>query len=325
MKYTRVTSWDKIKKEYDYVIGWGSGPLFQMNYNPHVFKLAVVIDGMKKNIGQEINGVSIKGEEYLEELEGKILVIIYSIYEQEIVEQIKKYNKQIDTIVYTLLEINDTNIYVPRINGKSGEDYILVTLLRQMHLNSIQYLEIGVYHPILRNNTYLLYQMFANVEGYKGVLVDANPVCWNLIEQYREKDELIKCGVSSDESNTKLMFYMFPHLLGHSTFVKRTAERKVKEGYEFNKIEVPVMNINKILSDNFEYVPDLLELDIEGLDYEVLESWDENRFPIKIVLTEVTECGGKKIESLMVKKGYKCFATTMENAIWIRNEIKIFL
>ena len=146
-----------------------------------------------------------------------------------------------------------------------------------------------------------------------------------MIEQYREKDELIKCGVSSDESNTKLMFYMFPHLLGHSTFVKRTAERKVKEGYEFNKIEVPVMNINKILSDNFEYVPDLLELDIEGLDYEVLESWDENRFPIKIVLTEVTECGGKKIESLMVKKGYKCFATTMENAILIRNEIKIFL
>ena len=57
----------------------------------------------------------------------------------------------------------------------------------------------------------------------------------------------------------------------------------------------------------------------------MLESWDENRFPIKIVLTEVSESGGEMIESLMVKKGYKCFATTMENAIWIRNEIKIFL
>lgn len=118
---------------------------------------------------------------------------------------------------------------------------------------------------------------------------------------------------------------MFPHLLGHSTFIEKSAQQKINEGYECKKIEVPVVNINKVLLDNFQKVPDLLELDIEGLDYEVLESWDENRFPIKIVLMEVSESGGEMIESLMIKKGYKCFATTMENAIWIRNEIKIFL
>lgn len=325
MKYTEVTKWSELESEYDNVVGWGTGPLFQMNYNPHVFKLQNVIDGIGKNIGHEIKGVCIRGEDYLQELEGRILIIIYSIYEKEILEQIRKYDKQIDTIVYSLLETSNERIYVPRINGKSAEDYILVMLLRQLHLDSIQYLEIGVCHPILRNNTYLLYEMYSDVAEYKGVLVDANPMCWSLIEEYRKKDILVKCGVSPEKNNRDLIFYMFPHLLGHSTFIEKNAQKKINEGYECKKIEVPVVNINKVLADNFQKVPDLLELDIEGLDYEVLESWDENRFPIKIVLTEVTECGGEMIESLMVKKGYKCFATTMENAIWIRNEIKIFL
>lgn len=169
MKYTTVTNFEIIRQKYDCVIGWGTGPLFQMNYNPQLLNLDAVIDGTGKMVGQKICGVKVKDEGYLAQIEGKTLIILFAIYENEIINQINKYQKDIDTIVYALLETGNC-VYNPRINGKSAEDYILVTMLRQLHLTTVQYLEIGVCHPVLRNNTYLLSEMFSTFKNYRGVL-----------------------------------------------------------------------------------------------------------------------------------------------------------
>ncbi|MGN1167882.1 MAG: FkbM family methyltransferase [Lachnospiraceae bacterium] len=323
MKYTTVTNFEKIRQKYSCVIGWGTGPLFQMNYNPQLLNLDAIIDGTGKMVGQKICGIKVKDESYLSHIEGKTLIILFAIYENEIIDQIKKYQKDIDLIVYALLETGNC-VYNPRINGKCGEDYILVTMLRQLHLTTVQYLEIGVCHPVLRNNTYLLSEMFSTFKNYRGVLVEANPTCWELIEEYRPNDLLIKCGVNVEDGKI-LPFYMFPHLLGHSTFDKEIARDKMEEGYECQEIEILTRNINSLLENYFDNVPDLLALDVEGLDYDVLSSWDDKKYPIKIVLTEVTECGEKNIDDLMIRKGYRCYATTMENAIWIREDIEVFV
>lgn len=324
MKYIKAIDIDDIRDKYKYIIGWGVGPLFQMNYNPYMFKLDAIIDGTGENKGKKVYGITVEDEKLLEKIEGKILIVIYAIYEVEIIQQIEKYEKNVDIIIYPLLEMGK-RLYLPRINGKSAEDYILVTLLRQLHLNTLQYLEIGVCHPIFRNNTYLLNEMYSNYDGYKGVLVEANPLCWDLIEEYRSNDILLKYGVSVNTDVEKATFYMFPHFLGHSTFVEKTAREIIREGYTCEKLEIPTKNINAIIAENFITTPDILSLDVEGMDYDVIKSWDEEKYPIKIVLTEVCECGEKRIENLMIKKGYKCFATTMENAIWVQKEVDIFL
>lgn len=322
MKYTKVVDYREIKEKYDYIIGWGTGPLFEMNYTCICEDFFCIIDGTNGDVGGKKFGITIRNKECLGELDGKILVIVYAIYEREILEQISAIRGDIDTVMYSLLQIENEKALIPRINGKSAEDYILITLLRQMHLKTVKYLEIGVCHPVLRNNTYLLYETYSNEEGFEGVLVEANPTCWELIDEYRPKDKLIKCGVGKEEKVAT--FYMFPSYLGHSTFVKETADELIKENRICEKYQIPMRNINCIIEEEFDGTPDLLSLDVEGLDYEVLASWDEKKYPISIVLTEVTECGENNIAILMERKGYRCVATTMENVIWMRTEIELF-
>ena len=126
------------------------------------------------------------------------MIIIYAIYEYEILDQIREYdNGQFDVIIYPLLDVMTCgNIgIIPMVNGKTGEDILLFLLINQLHLDTVTFLEIGVCHPIMRNNTYLLYELFSKIVGYKGVLVEANPFCWSLIKEYRPKDILVSGGV----------------------------------------------------------------------------------------------------------------------------------
>lgn len=51
MKYIKAIDIDDIRDKYKYIIGWGVGPLFQMNYNPYMFKLDAIIDGTGENKG----------------------------------------------------------------------------------------------------------------------------------------------------------------------------------------------------------------------------------------------------------------------------------
>ena len=327
MRYLRRTNIKEIVNKYEKIIGWGTGPLFKMNYKKNYFPIAYLIDGTGKEAGRQYNGIKIQGETSLLKEKSKILIIIYTIYEKEVLEQIKKYDQgNIDIIIYSLVDILlENNIHVPEINAKSCEDLLLMCLIGQLHLETVYYLEIGVCHPIMRNNTYLLYELFSSQNKInKGVLVEANPICWPLIEEYRPADKLIKAGINS-KTERFLNFYMFPHLLGHSTFSKKIADEKKAEGYKYEVLKVPVKTINDVISDNFDRIPDILALDAEGMDYEILKSWDYKKYPFKIVVSEAMDDLDESIEQIMSIRGYRRYAQTIENIIWINNKLELFI
>lgn len=326
MKYITRTSFDKIKNKYDNIIGWGCGPLLLMNYSPALFKVDFLIDGTGKKCNTYYKGIKIKSSDSIGELQGKSLIIIYAIYEKEIIEQIDKYkNYNIDVIVYSLLDIRlDSGNLLTVINAKSCEDMLVLMLSRQLELETVQFLEIGVCHPIMRNNTYLLYEQFSHMEGYKGVLVEANPLCWDLITEYRSKDILIKKGVGNCRG--KRVFYTFPNLLGHSTFVKKQAQEKISKGYICVENEIETEKIDNIIEQNFDKTPDILAIDAEGMDYEILLDWNHVKHPIRIIISEIME-GERKgdIEQLMEEKGYRAYAKTLENTIWVRKTEQLYI
>lgn len=326
MKYTSHIKFSDIKNRYAHVIAWGTGPLFQTNYiQTKTYKPEFVIDGRNEEIGNYCKKLEIKNDKSLINLNGNILIVIYTIYEEQILKQIGKYNnkeREIDTIIYPLLDIElKGNYLTTRSYSKNGEGFLTLLLCRQLHMDNIQYLEIGVCHPVIRNNTYLLNEQFSHNNKYKGVLVEANPLCWNLIKQYRPNDLLIESGVG--DFCCEKTFYTFPNLLGHSTFLKPIANGKIKNGIECKPIQIKIRTINNIISENFSQIPDLLALDAEGLDLSILKSWNSQLYPFKIIITEIDETNGKDIIKFLMEKNYNIYAKTLENIIWVKNEYKL--
>lgn len=320
--FSRITN-HELKSKYSKVIGWGTGMLFRLHYREDYFDMDYVIDGTEKNVGKTINGVLVKGPDALELENNKVLVVIYAIYEKEILEQIKPFDHgQIDVIIYPLVDIIlKSGHVVPKINGKSCEDLLVFSLIQQIGLKSIKFLEIGVCHPVFRNNSYLLNELFSTMPDYKGVLVEANPTCWDLIEDYRPQDKLLKMGAGGDISSSSAKFYMFPNLLGHSTFSKSLANEVINRGYKCEEINVEVEPINKILSENFDETPDILFLDAEGLDIEILQSCDLIRWPFKVIVFEAPET--EKEYDFM--SNYYVYARTVENIILVKKDIKLLI
>ena len=327
LKYLQHTKISSVRNEYDNIIGWGTGPIFKMNYRKEYFGLDFLVDGTGKQVGETIFDIPVKNENALDGLSGKTLIVIYAIYEHEIIGQIKNHLRDnVDTIIYPLLDVDiEAGLNVQHMNAKTCEDFLALMAIRQLGLQSLSYLEIGVCHPVMRNNTWLLREQFRMTPEYHGVLVEANPLCWDLIKEYRPEDKLCEMGVTDGVHGGKTKFYAFPEMLGHSTFVKELAEQTVSYGKHCEEYNIQTQNINYIIEKNFTGTPDLLALDAEGLDYKILFSWDKERFPFKIVIAEAMDTTNESLRTLMTSRGYYEYARTPENAIWLRNDCKIFI
>lgn len=208
--------------------------------------------------------------------------------------------------------------------AQAGEDRVLKFLFRSMGIDRITYLEIGTNNPIDINNTYYFY-----VEGSRGVCVEPNPSLIAKIKKHRPKDVCLNIGISPDGKEGELDFYIFDESdseKGLSTFSKSEAEHvqnttHIKIG-EIKKI--PVTSINKVLSQYFPTkAPDLISIDVEGLDLEILKTIDFTIYrPIAICVETVNftlshkKTKNEGIITFMNSKGYFPYADTGLNTIF---------
>lgn len=314
MQYLNKIQFRDIRDKYDYIIGWGTGSLFQMNYRTDYYPMDFLIDGAGRNIGKSYYGIYVFTPDKIKELSGKVLIVIYAIFESEILDLLENIGIQADTIIYNLLEVESSyGRMFPLWNGKHGDDLVLMELVRRLGLEKMQYMDIGVCHPIMRNNTYFLYEM-----GYQGVLVEPNPVFHKLIQKYRPNDRLLTCGAAVEDE--ELLYYSFPDGLGFNTFITSVAENRKRMGMDYKVNRIPVTNINKIISKHCKQYPNLLDVDVEGLDFELLEELNTDLFPIEIIMCE-TLGQEEKFNKLLFFKGYRLYAMVGENSIYVSREL----
>lgn len=206
--------------------------------------------------------------------------------------------------------------------SQAGEDCCIDFLLQQLRITKPSYLELGVCNPIIGSNTYLFYSRGAN-----GVLVEADKTQIDFIKKQRPNDKVINVGISSS-GQSEADFYVF-ELQGYNTFVKEEALHREKNSpYKITRVDkVKLESINAIIANNFKSYPDLLSIDIEGLDLEVLQSLDYTKYPIPIICAETCTFSethikpkNKLIESLMLSKGYMVYADTYVNTIFVNEK-----
>jgi FkbM family methyltransferase len=182
----------------------------------------------------------------------------------------------------------------------------------------VRYLDIGAHHPTYLSNTYFFYERGAN-----GVCIEPDPSLTRAFAKLRPRDRCLNIGVGPHEETASFYHMTTPAL---NTFSREHAERY--QSYGSQRIErvtqVPVRNINKVIEENFEQVPELISLDVEGLDLAILQSLDFVRHRPLVFCVETlsytedrTERKLEEIIDWMKQQNYMLYADTYINSVFV--------
>ena len=172
------------------------------------------------------------------------------------------------------------------------------------------YLDIGCYHPIDGNNTYLLYK-----KGWNGINIDINQLSVDLFKIARKDDLNINTAISNTSKKVKLYYRKKINML--NTIDRKFAKLNFKKGFKIKTINSN--SINSIL-EKTKYKNkkiDFLNLDIEGNELKALLSLNFKKYKPRLICIEIHNLKSTKdtidyykhnpVYKFLKKKGYRLF------------------
>tara|TARA_B100000787_G_C16189081_1_gene296354 strand:+ start:178 stop:858 length:681 start_codon:yes stop_codon:yes gene_type:complete len=154
------------------------------------------------------------------------------------------------------------------------------------------YVDVGCYHPIHRNNTYLLHK-----KNWHGINIDTSQFSIDLFNYMRPKDLNYNCAISNKSEIIKL-FYQKE--LSQLSTTEQSQARTVFQG-NIKEKEIQAFSLDKIL-DTGKYKNtkiDFLDIDVEGADFKVLEGLSFDKYKPKLICIEIYD---KKVENSEIYK-----------------------
>lgn len=166
------------------------------------------------------------------------------------------------------------------------------------------YVDIGAHHPIFYSNTYHFY-----LRGWSGINIEATPEVITLFNKKRPRDKNLNVCVGESSENL-VTFYEFDQPALNTTQSEVAKESEAKGFKLVRKREMQTQNINELLKEKLPSNKqiDFLTIDIEGLDFVVLQTLDFEHFSPKAIVVEdhnfKIEKPHSNILSLLQSKGY---------------------
>ena len=159
-----------------------------------------------------------------------------------------------------------------------GEDLIVKNFFKDKQKG--YYVDIGCYHPIEGNNTYLLYK-----KGWNGINIDINQLSIDLFKKARADDLNINIAISNKFKKVKLYYRKKINML--NTIDKKFAKVNFKKG--FNTKTIYSNSLDSILekSKYRNKKIDFLNIDIEGNEINALKSFNFKKYKPKLVCIEI--------------------------------------
>ena len=198
--------------------------------------------------------------------------------------------------------------------SQEGEDVLLGRIFGDQSTGF--YVDVGAHHPKRFSNTYSFYK-----RGWRGINIDALPGSMKVFQKLRPRDINLEIAISEKEQI--LTYYMFnePALNGFSKTI--STKRQTEEYQIVNTIDVSSFPLSKILNEHlpFEQKIDFLSVDVEGLDLQVLESNDWDKYRPKVVLAEVLGASLNTIKQdpvykYLTNQGYILFSKLIHTCIF---------
>ena len=162
------------------------------------------------------------------------------------------------------------------------------------------YVDVGCYHPIHRNNTYLLHK-----QDWSGVNIDTSEFSIDLFNHMRPKDLNYNCAISNKNEIIKLFYQKKLSQLNTTEIdqAKTVFQGNIKE----KKIQAftldEILNKGKFKNNKIDF----LDIDVEGADLKVLKGLSFDKFKPELICVEIHEKEVKlsKIYKFLVDKKYE--------------------
>jgi FkbM family methyltransferase len=210
-------------------------------------------------------------------------------------------------------------IYYRKSWSQCGEDLILRYLFDLLQIARPSYIDIGAHHPWYYNNTYLFYR-----HGARGVNVEPDPSLYAGLRRGRRHDVNLNIGIGPHEA--EMDFYVMSRRT-LNTFSASEA-RKYVEQHGLRIVDtrrIGVQTFAQAVDAHMGRTPDLVSLDVEGLELDILRSIDFSRYRPHVFCVEtISYAGGDgsgikspQIHALMLQSGYMMYADTYINSIYV--------
>ncbi len=198
--------------------------------------------------------------------------------------------------------------------SQEGEDVIIARIFNRKKIGF--YVDVGAHHPQRFSNTYNLY-----LRGWRGINIDANPESIKAFDVCRPEDINLSVGISSKEES--LTYYCFnePALNGFDE--ERILSRNSEQYYVTHQIQIQTVPLKSILDKYIQVgqAIDFLNIDVEGLDLEVLHSNDWEKYNPHIIAIEdirfsLSHPQESRIFQFLTSKNYRLICRTFNTSIF---------
>jgi FkbM family methyltransferase len=200
--------------------------------------------------------------------------------------------------------------------SQQGEDLILERIIQNIlgwDLNERRfYVDIGAYHPIMNSVTYTLYK-----RKWRGIVFDPYKQSKTLFEKYRPEDIFIN-NVVGETDNIEVDFYFSKK---RDFSMQSTKYPKKEKNYEIQKLKQ--VNITNELERNSVTNFDIINIDVEGAEYEILKTIDFNKYRPSVVIVEIkseniNEALSSDTIKLLFNEGYTLHAVAVLSYFFVR-------
>jgi len=190
------------------------------------------------------------------------------------------------------------------------------------------YIELGALDGNLYSNT----KFFEDYLDWTGILIEPNPAQFKSLKINRPNNFLFNNLVSNEKDELRFRYFVNYHAAVsgvENTLSKENMDVYFESNNDFHR-SLPQNTINMkpttlteiVKGTNISYI-DLLSLDVEGHEYEVLQSWDFS-IPIYLILIETLGQQPEKDElcrQYLIKNGYRFHTKCSHNEIYILDKV----
>jgi len=204
--------------------------------------------------------------------------------------------------------------------SQCGEDIFLNDHIFKNKKNGF-YIELGALDGVLYSNT----KFFEENHGWSGILIEPHPDMFQQLMINRPHNSLFNSLVSCNKE--PLQYKYFVNDYAAVSGVENTLlERNIEEFYNKlsflpqNTITIKPISLTSIVKSTGIKNIDFLSLDVEGHEYEVLQSWDFS-IPIHVILIEVLEKNEKNelCKQILLQHNYSFYSICAHNEVYILN------
>jgi FkbM family methyltransferase len=215
-------------------------------------------------------------------------------------------------IKFLISLIKYRGIFLKKQYSKNKEDQYLKKIFKNID-NGI-YIDIGAYHPYRFSNTYLLHK-----KGWSGINVDINKESIDFFKIARPNDTNLNIAIGDKDKMQTFYYKKKRHPMN-------TLNKEFAKSYFYTK--KTRIKKNKIMTRTFDHLVrnlkdiDLLDIDVEGNEYNIVKKINFKKNNFKIILiehshfNEEAKKNTKKIKNLLLRRNYKHIKNLGETSVY---------